>query len=116
MTTQVVLGSLKMAGGGEIPLRNDSLTDSSTSAEIQTDAAFTVTAQSIGDYAPGSTITSAIVSSKTHIAWAYIVRQGLVATLIPVLSRTGQSGPGSLPLCIPFTLQPGDKVLVYTEA
>ena len=116
MTTQVVLGSLKIASGGEIPLRNDSLTDSSTSQTVQTDSAFSVTAQNIGDYAPGAMITHAIISAKTHISWAYIVRQGLVAALLPVLSRTGQAGPGAQPLCVPFTLQPGDKVLCFTEA
>jgi hypothetical protein len=119
MTTQIVIGSLKMAGGGEIPLRNDSATDSVANrvgTEILTDSAFTVSALSIGDYQPGGVITHAILSAKTHLAWAYIVRQGLVATVIPVLSRTAQSGPGSLPLCVPFTLQPGDKLLAYTEA
>lgn len=119
MTTQVVIGTLVMTDGTQIPLRNDSLTDSSTSQEVQTDAAFTVVAQSVGDYAPGKTISHALISSKTHISWCYLNRQGLVAALLPIASRTaGGSGDasGALPLCSGITLQPGDKVLTYTEA
>ena len=119
MTNQVVIGTLKIAGGGNIPLRNDSVTDAVANrvgTEILTDSEFTVSALSIGDYAPGAMITHAILSAKTHINWAYIVRQGLVYAVIPVMSRTAQAGPGVLPLAAPVRLQPGDKLLTHVEA
>lgn len=119
MTTQPAIGSLIMTDRTEIPLGPTTLTDAAAAAEITTDPAFSVVAQSIGDYAPGKTIKSALVTAKTHIAFCYVLRQGLVAALIPVASRTagGNGAPsGALPLCKPFTLQPGDKIVAFVEA
>jgi hypothetical protein len=116
MTTQPVIGNLCMSDQTEIPLIS-TLTDDAAAAEVQTDAAFTVTAQSVGDYAPGKTITGALITGKTLCSYAYILRQGLVAALLPVASRTaGGSGGEPLPLCAPFTLQPGDKVVAFVVA
>lgn len=92
------------------------MTDGTASA-VQTDAAFTVSAQQVGDYAPGKTVTAAMITAKTFIGYAYILRQGLVAVTLPIGSRTaGGSGANPLKLCKPFTLQPGDKVWAYTLA
>lgn len=114
---QIAMGTLCMSDATEIPLGPLSITDASDTAELTTDPAFTIVAQSIGDYAPGKTITGAVVSAKTHIAFAYIQRQGLVGALIPVASRTaGGSGGNPLSLCAPWTLQPGDKLLMHVEA
>ena len=118
MTTQNVYGTLVCSDGTEIPL-SASLTDAAAAANVTTDTAFTVTAQNVGDYAPGKTVTAAIVTAKTFIGFAYIIRQGLVAAVLPIGSRTaGGSGnaSGALPLNIPLTLQPGDKVLAYVDA
>jgi hypothetical protein len=116
MTTQVTVGTLCMSDNTEIPLGPTTATDATTT-EMQSDPAFTVTAQSVGDYAPGKTITGAIITAKTHCGYAYILRQGLVAALLPIGSRTaGGTGANPLNLCKPFTLQPGDKVLVFTQA
>lgn len=106
-----------MSDNTEIPLGPVSVTDSSGTNELTTDPAFTIVAQSIGDYAPGKTIQGGMVSSKTHIAYCFIQRQGLVGAIIPVASRTA-GGTGGSPLVLqkPWTLQPGDKILVYTEA
>jgi hypothetical protein len=115
MTTQAVIGTLCMNDQTEIPLIS-TLTDG-TASEVSTDAAFTVSAQSVGDYAPGKTIIGAMITSKTFIGYAYILRQGLVAAALPIGSRTsGGSGQNPLPLCKPFQLQPGDKVWAYTLA
>lgn len=117
MTTQIAMGTLCMSDATEIPLGPTTVTDGSDTQEATTDPAFTIVAQSIGDYAPGKTITGAVVSAKTHIGFAYIQRQGLVGAIIPVASRTaGGSGGNPLPLCSPWTLQPGDKLLMHTEA
>lgn len=118
MTDQYCIGALCTQGGQEIPLESD-ITDASSTQEIQTAALFTVVAQSVGDYAPGQVLTHGIVTSGTHIAFCYIVRQGLVAALIPIASRTsGGTGSNSAPtkLLAPFTLKPGDKILLRTEA
>jgi hypothetical protein len=113
----VALGTLCLSDSTEIPLGPLAVTDGSDTQELTTDPAFTIVAQSIGDYAPGKTITGAVVSAKTHIGFAYIQRQGLVGVTIPVASRTaGGSGGNPLELCAPWTLQPGDKLLMHTEA
>jgi hypothetical protein len=117
MSTQVAMGTLCMSDQTEIPLGPTTVTDGSDTQEVLSDPAFTIVAQSIGDYAPGKTITGAIVTSKTHIGFAYIQRQGLVGVTIPVASRTaGGSGGNPLPICKPWVLQPGDKILIHTEA
>ena len=108
-----------MCGDGtHIPLGPIAVTDSSTSQEVTTDPAFTVTAQSVGDFAAGRTIVQGIVTAKTFAGWAYLLRNGVVAGSIPVASRTagGTGSVGDLPLCNPGTLRPGDKILFYTEA
>ena len=117
MTTQIAMGTLCMADATEIPLGPLAVTDGSDTAELTTDPAFTVIAQSIGDYAPGSTVIGGVISSKTHIAWAYIQRHGLVGVTIPVASRTA-GGSGGEPQATPtsWTLQPGDKLILHTEA
>jgi hypothetical protein len=118
MTTQTVIGQLVMSDSTQIPLTT-SLTDGAAAAAVTTDPAFTVVAQNVGDYAPGKTVTSAMITAKTFIGFAYIIRQGLVAAVLPIGSRTaGGSGAGcgALPLPTPLTLQPGDKVLAYVDA
>jgi len=118
MTTQNVIGTLVCSDNTEIPL-TASLTDAAAAAAVGTDSAFTVVSQNVGDYAPGKTVKAAIVTAKTFIGSAYIIRQGLVAAVLPIASRTaGGSGDGcgSLPLPTPLTLQPGDKVLAYVDA
>jgi hypothetical protein len=118
MTSQNVYGTLVCTDNTEIPI-SASLTDAAAAANVTTDTAFTVTAQNIGDYAPGKTVKAAIVTAKTFIGYAYIIRQGLVAAVLPIGSRTaGGSGncSGSLDLNLPLTLMPGDKVLAYVDA
>jgi len=118
MTTQNVYGTLVCTDNTEIPI-SASLTDAAAAANVTTDTAFTVTAQNIGDYAPGKTVKAAVISAKTFIGYAYIIRQGLVAAVLPIASRTaGGSGncSGSLDLNVPLTLMPGDQVLAYVDA
>ena len=119
MTNQPLIGTLCMSDGTEVPLGPTTLTDAAAAAEITTDSAFTITSMSVGDYAQGKTIIGANITAKTFIGFAYVIRQGLVAALLPISSRTagGNGAPsGPLPLCAPFTLMPGDKVLAYVDA
>jgi hypothetical protein len=118
MTVQNVYGTLVCTDNTEIPL-SASLTDAAAAAAVGTDSAFTVVSQNVGDYAPGKTVKAAIVTAKTFIGFAYIIRQGTVAAVLPIASRTaGGSGDGcgSLPLPTPIKLVPGDKVLCYVDA
>ena len=69
MTTQPVIGTLCMTDNTEIPLIL-ALTDG-TASEVTTDPAFTVSSQSVGDYAPGKTIRGAMITAKTFIGYAY---------------------------------------------
>jgi len=118
MTTQIAIGNLVCGDGTHIPLGPVSLTDANTSQEVTTDPAFTVTAQSVGDFAAGRTIVQGIVTAKTFAGWAYLLRNGVVECIIPVASRTagGTGSVGDLPLCNPVTLRPGDKILFYVDA
>ena len=56
----------------------------------------------------GKTITSGLVTCDNGVAYAYILRQGLVAAIVPVACK-GISSPTPA-LCAPFTLQAGDKL------
>ena len=118
MTTQISIGNLLCSDGSNIPLGPIAVTDATVGQEVTTDPAFTVLAQTVGDYAQGKVITQGFVSAKTHAAYAYILRNGLVGTLIPIASRTagGSGSVGDLPLCKPWKLQPGDKVIFFTQA
>jgi len=106
MATNTVCGVLVCSDGTNVPLKAELA--EGTETNLTTDTAYTVTAQNVGDYAPGKTVTSALVTADNGIAYAYILRQGLVATIIPVGVK-GAAWQAS-PLCAPFRLQAGDIV------
>ena len=111
MATNTVTGVLVCNDGTNIPLKAELA--EGTESDLTTDTAYTVSAQNVGDYAQGKTITSALVTSDNGIAYAYILRQGLVAAIIPV----GIKGVTAFTpaLCAPFRLQAGDKVRVMNN-
>ena len=111
MATNTVVGVLVCRGGTNIPLKAEIA--EGTESNLTTDTAYTVSAQNVGDYAPGQTVTSGLVCAPNGIAYAYILRQGLVAALIPV-GIMGSAFQNS-PLCAPFTLQAGDIVRVMSN-
>ncbi len=111
MATNTVVGVLVCRGGTNIPLKAEIA--EGTESNLTTDTAYTVSAQNVGDYAPGKTVTSGLVCASNGIAYAYILRQGLVAALIPV-GIMGSAFQNS-PLCAPFTLQAGDIVRVMSN-
>jgi hypothetical protein len=108
MASVTVSGFLNCSDGTVIPLQNTSQAEG-TEFTLQTNATYTVSQQNVGDYAPGRTIISGSIQAPNGISYAYILRQGLVAAILPV-SIKGTSGAGGFPLCAPFTLQPGDQV------
>lgn len=110
MATNTVNGSLWTSGGAEIPLKAEIA--EGTETEITTDTTFTVTAQSVGDYAPGQTITHGLVAADNGISYAYLLRQGVVQSIIPVcIKGTSFDTPA---LFKPVRLQAGDKIQVLT--
>ena len=106
MATNTVNGVLVCSDGTNVPLKAELA--EGTETNLTTDTAYTVTAQNVGDYALGKTVTSALVTSDNGISYAYILRQGLVATILPVGVK-GAAWQAS-PLCAPFRLQAGDIV------
>ena len=105
-----VTGVLITNRGEQIPLL-DAAAVNGTESNLSTDPAITVNAQGVGDYMQGATITSGLVVSLTNsIAYCYILRQGLVAAIIPVGTAGQQNEMQSL--AKPFTLIAGDVVRV----
>ncbi len=110
MTTQNVTGVLNCSSGFKIPL-NATITDG-TEASLTTDTAYTVTAQNIGDFATGQTVTSGLVTAGANISYAYILRKGLILSLVPFAVKGVACGtPG---LARPVTLMAGDQLRVFT--
>ena len=82
MANFVVTGSIRFSDGTSVPLLNAAMAESATglaatSVELQTSAAYTVSAQSIGSFAQGKTMVSAQILSTHSVTNAYIDRQGL---------------------------------------
>jgi len=102
-----VSGILQCSDGTIIPL--DATLAEGTESALTTNTDYTVTASNVGDYAPGKVITSGYIQADHDISYAYILRQGLIATILPVGVK-GLAGSAPLPLCQPFQLQPGDIV------
>ena len=111
MATNTIVGVLVCRGGTNIPLKAEIA--EGTESNLTTDTTYTVSAQNVGDYAPGKTVTSGLVCASNGVSYAYILRQGLVAALIPV-GIMGSAFQNS-PLCAPFTLQAGDIVRVMSN-
>lgn len=113
MTTQTAVGVL-VTNMGTIPLET-SVTDG-TETEVKTDATYTVTSQSIGTYAAGQTVTGGFIQVATGVAYAYILRNGRVLSVIHSLSsKSLGGGKGAMP-CKSFTIIPADVLRVLTYA
>jgi len=111
MATNTVTGILLSADGRKIPLKTDLA--EGTESNLKTDDAYSVTSQEIGDYMPNAVITHGLVSCDNGAAYAYILRQGLVESIIPISVK----GVGGIipTLCKPVTLQAGDKLRVMNN-
>lgn len=121
MTTQKVVGELcfsdKTTGIFNGTDGAGAANTDGTLAEIKSDATFYVVGSSAGDQFPNKTILRAHFSGKTVVQYAYVLsREGTVAALLPVSSRTAGQNIGSQPLCKPYQLKPGDSIQVMTRA
>ena len=105
MATNTVTGVLVCSDGTNIPLKAELA--EGTESNLTTDTVYTVSAQNVGDYAPGKTVTAALVSCDNGVGYCYILSQGLVAAIIP-WSVKGAGSDGSPALCQPYTLKAGD--------
>jgi len=121
MTEQVVYGQIKFSDG-QTGLLNG--TDGAAGAntdgtigELKSDATFYVVSSSVGDQFPGKTITHASISAKSFLNYAYVLsREGTVAAMLPVFSRTSMCQNGLKPLCRAYVLKPGDTIQTLTTA
>ena len=111
MATNTVNGVLVCSDGTNIPLKAEIA--EGTESDLTTDTAYTVSAQQIGDYAPGKTVVSGIVLADNICSYAYVLRQGLVAAIIPVAKKGLSNFQDAL--CAPIRLMAGDKVRVMTN-
>lgn len=103
-------GFLRTDTGDQIPLRVDTVAEG-TEVTVGTDAALTTTSQDVGTYKPGATITSGeIVTSGAGIGYAYILRQGVVLSVM-IPNSPGVSNREAK-LSVPVVLRPGDQVRV----
>ena len=110
MTTQAVTGVLNCSSGFKIPLKA-TITDG-TEVALTTDTAFTVTAQNIGDFAPGQTVVSGLITAGINMSYCYILRKGLILALVPWAVKGVACGNPALHRAV--TLQPGDQLRVFT--
>jgi len=110
MADVICTGQLMCSDGSVIPLLRSDLAEG-TAETVSTDAVYTVAASGVGDYGPGKVVTHADIQTLNGVGFAYILRQGLILTILPV-SVLGTSGNGPYPLCTPVRLQAGDLVYV----
>ena len=113
MATNTVTGNLVCSDGTNIPLKTE-IAEAAESS-LGTDAAYTIVSQNVGDFAPGKTVISGLVSCDNGVGYCYILSQGLVAAIIP-WSVKGAVTDGSPALCQPYTLKAGDIVKVMNSA
>lgn len=110
MTTQNVTGVLNCSSGFKIPL-SATITDG-TEVSLTTDTNFTITSQQIGDFAPGQTVVSGLITAGVNMSYCYILRKGLILSLVPWAVKGVACGNPSLHRAV--TLQPGDQLRVLT--
>jgi len=104
MATNTVTGVLTCSDGTNIPLKGE--LEEGSESSLQTDSVYTITSVDVGNFAIGKTIVSGLVTSDNGISYCYLLRQGVVQSLIPV----GIKGVTAFTpaLCAPVTLQAGD--------
>jgi len=112
MASVTIVGYLRTSGGDQIPLRTDSVAEG-TETTITTDSNLTVTAQDVGTYKPGTTISSGEIVAPNGVAYCYILRQGLVLSIM-IPNVAGVSNQEAM-LSTPVVLRPGDQVRVLAN-
>jgi hypothetical protein len=116
MSTQTAYGFAQTSKGG-VPLEA-TVTDGSDSQELTTDTTFTITAQSLGTFAEGATLTHLKVGAVSGVAYCGVLRNG---QYIAVCQSMGSNALGGAPelapvLPAPVALVAGDQIIIRTEA
>ena len=111
MATNTVVGILVASDGTNIPLKTEIVEGTETTCT--TDTVYTSTAQNIGDYAQGKTITHGLMQFANGFQYAYILRQGVVASVIPCCVNGASTA--TPPLWAPITLMAGDLLRVMNQ-
>lgn len=108
MATNTVSGFLNCSDGTSIPLKAELA--EGTESNLTVNSTYAVASGvEVGDYAPGKTIVSGNVMSANGISYCYVLRQGLIAAIIPV-NIEGVMSNGNSTLWTALTLQAGDVV------
>ena len=116
MSTQTVTGYAQTSKGG-VPLEA-TITDGSDNQELTSDITFSITAQSLGTYMEGATLTHLKVSSASGLCYVGVLRNG---QYIAVCQSMGSSALGGAPELAPVSpasvqLVAGDQIIVRTQA
>ena len=108
-----VSGFAQFSDGTSVPLFNDSMAEG-TLSELQTSATYTVTAQSLGTYAPGKTLVSLYAYAENNASYCYVLRQGL-PIFFGSVGKSGVMSYGNKVFPKSVVLQPGDTVQVLAQ-
>lgn len=116
MSTQTVVGFAQTSKGG-VPLEA-TLTDGSDSQELTTDTTYTITAQSLGTFSEGATLTHLKVNAASGICYAGVLRNGQYIAICQSMGSNALGGQPELApvLPSPVSLVAGDQIIVRTEA
>lgn len=112
MANVTIVGYLRTNTGDQIPLRTDSVAEG-TETTITTDANLTTTAQDVGTYKPGVSVMSGEITAPNGVAYAYILRQGVVLSVM-IPNVAGVSNREAM-LSSPVVLRPGDQIRVLAN-
>jgi len=112
MANVSIVGYLRTSSADQIPLRTDSVAEG-TESTITTDANLTTTAQDVGTYKPGVQIVSGELTAPNGVAYAYVLRQGVIISIL-IPNVAGVSNREAM-LSNPVMLQPGDQIRVLAN-
>ena len=117
MSTQVIVGLGLTTQGITAPMQA-TLTDGQDNTELLTATDFTVTAQSLGTFLEGATLTHLSVTATTGICYAGLLRNGQYIAVCQSLGSHATGGQNQvLPILPgPVTLVAGDQIIVRSEA
>jgi len=111
MATNTVVGILVASDGTNIPLNTEIVEGTETTCT--TDSVYTGTSQNIGDFGQGKTITHGLMQFANGFQYAYILRQGVVASVIPCCVNGASTATPRL--WAPITLMAGDLLRVMNQ-
>jgi len=116
MSTQTAVGYAQTSRGG-VPLEA-TITDGSDSQELTSDTTFSVTAQSLGTYMEGATLTHLKVSSTSGLSYCGVLRNGQYIAVCQSMGSNALGGQPELALIQPGPVQlvAGDQIIIRTEA